>query len=159
MGLQLFGDGSGEGIAVDGERSTCRKAVFLGHLHHEAACRPHLPVEEADGVLFVVVRAEGVRAHHLGEVAGAVGEGFHHWPHFVQGHGDAEVGCGPGGLGPGHAAADDVEWFGHAQGLGSAGAKGKGEHMRSGGQRPPSGWRAAVVRLHFIGSRSLTAFG
>ena len=90
--------------AAKGSRSTARappagRRCFCGHFHDQAACGPHLPVQQADGVLFVVIRAEGVGADHLGEVAGAVGEGADLGPHFVDDDGHAHV-CGlPGGFG------------------------------------------------------------
>jgi hypothetical protein len=123
--FQLGCHGGGEGIAVDGEGATGGKAVFLGHFHHEAACGAHLPMEKADGVLFVVVRAEGVGADHLGKVAGAVGEGADLGPHLVDDDGDARVCSGPGGFGACHATADDVKGFGHGPDLGRIGGKGK----------------------------------
>jgi hypothetical protein len=43
-------------------------------------------MQKAHGVLLVVVRAEGVRADHLGQVAGAMGEGADLGPHLVDHH-------------------------------------------------------------------------
>ena len=80
--------------AAKGSRSTARappagRRCAVGHLHDQPARGAHLPVEKADGVLFVVVRAEGVGADHLGEVAGAVGEGADLGAHLVDDDGDA----------------------------------------------------------------------
>ena len=66
-------------------------------------------MQEADGVLLIIVRTEGIRADHLGQIAGPVGEGADAGAHLVQDDADAMPGRLPGGLGPGHAAADDVE--------------------------------------------------
>ena len=113
MRFQLGGDGSRESIAVDGQRAPSRKPVLLGHFHHQTARCAHFPMDQAHGIALVVVGAEGVRADHLGEVASAVGEGAGLGPHLVQDHGDAKVRGGPGGFGARHAAADDVQGFGH----------------------------------------------
>ena len=77
----------------------------------------HLPVQEADGVLLVVVGAEGVGADELGQGVGLVGGGADRGAHLVQDDGDAHLGGLPGGLGAGEAAADDVDRFGHGRGF------------------------------------------
>ena len=77
----------------------------------------HLPVQEADGVLLVVVGAEGVGADELGQRAGLVGGGAGRRAHLVQDDGDAGLGGLPGGLGSGEAAADDVDGVGHGRGF------------------------------------------
>ena len=77
----------------------------------------HLPVQEADGVLLVVVGAEGVGADELGQGAGLVGGGAGRRAHLVQDDGDAGLGGLPGGLGAGEAAADDVDGVGHGGGI------------------------------------------
>ena len=98
-----------ERLAVDGERAAGRQAVPVGGGDDEAAGGAHLPVQQADGVLLVVVGAEGVRADELGEAAGLVGEGADDGAHLVQDDGNAGLGDLPGGLGAGEAAADDVD--------------------------------------------------
>ena len=103
------GDLGGEGLAVDGERAAGGQAVAVGGGDDQAAGRAHLPVQQADGVLLVVVGAEGVGADELGEAVGLVGEGADDGAHLVQDHGHADRGDLPGGLGAGEAAADDVD--------------------------------------------------
>ncbi len=115
------------GIAVDREGAAGGERVAVGGGDDEAACGAHLPVEEADGVLLVVVRAEGVRADELGQRVGLVREGAGLGAHLVQDDGDAELGGLPGGLGAGEAAADDVDGIGlgHGADLGQSGGEGK----------------------------------
>ena len=69
MRRQLFGDVRREGFAVHGERAAGRQLVALGRLHDERARAAHFLVEQADGVGFGVVGAEGVRADQLGAAA------------------------------------------------------------------------------------------
>ena len=103
----------GEGVPVDGQCAPGGKAVTVGHFHDQPVCGPHFPMQQADGVLFVVIRAEGIGTDHLGQVAGLVGEGADGGAHFVDDHGHAERDGLPGGLGPGHAAADDMDRLCH----------------------------------------------
>lgn len=97
-----------ERIAINGKRATGRKTVLLGHLHDQPTSRAHFPMQQANGVPLMIVRTERVRAHHLGEVAGAVREGAHVGAHFVKHDGHACLSRLPGSLGSGHAAANDV---------------------------------------------------
>jgi hypothetical protein len=64
------GDLGRERLAVDGERAAGGQGVAVGGGHDEAAGRAHLPVQEADGVLLMVVGAEGVGADELREAVG-----------------------------------------------------------------------------------------
>ena len=93
---------------IDGQRTAGRQSVRLGGLQNQAVGGAHFPMQEADGVLFAVVRAEGVGADHLGKVASAVGKGADLGPHFVQHDRHAGLSGLPGGFGACHAAADDV---------------------------------------------------
>jgi hypothetical protein len=117
-----------EGIAVNGERTAGRQAVCLGGRHDQPARLPHLPVQETNGIPFVIVRAEGVRADHLGKVAGAMGEGRDLGAHFMDMDAHAKLGRLPCGLRPGHAATDDVEYLAHGVDLGQP--DGFGKHQR-----------------------------
>jgi len=72
-------------------------------------------VQQADGVLFVIVRAKGIGADHFGQIAGAMGEGGNFGPHLVNNHLHAHVGGLPCCLGPGHAAAYDVQYLFHSR--------------------------------------------
>ena len=107
--LQCGGNRGGKGIAVHGQGAARRQAVLVGGLHDKPTRRAHLPMQQAHGVLFVIIRAEGVGTDHLGQIAGAVGEGFDLGAHFVDHHAHAHPGCLPCGLGPGHAAANDMQ--------------------------------------------------
>ncbi len=129
VGFEAGGDLGGEGHAVDGERAAGGDGVAVGGGDDEAAGLAHLPVQQADGVLLVVVGAEGVGADQLGEAVGLVGEGADDGAHLVQDHRHAGLGDLPGGLGAGEAAADDVD-FAHAHGRGSRPGGGKWEGRR-----------------------------
>ena len=108
MGAEALGDGAGERITIDGQGAARGQAVGVGHFHDQPAGRAHFPMQQAHGVLFVIIRAEGVGAHHLGQVAGAVGEGADRRAHLVDHHVDAHAGGLPRGFRSGHSAADDV---------------------------------------------------
>ena len=86
MRRQPFGDVRREGFAVHGERAAGRKLMALRRLHDERARAAHLLVEQADGVGFGVVGAEGVRADQLGASPGLVRLGHALGPHLVQDH-------------------------------------------------------------------------
>ena len=77
-------------------------------LQDQALGRPHLPMQEPDRVLFMIVGPERVRTDHLGEIAGAMREGALQGAHFVDDDGDAALHGLPSGLRARHAAADDV---------------------------------------------------
>ena len=49
-------------------------------------------IKEADGILLVIIAAKGIGAHHLCQIAGAVGEGFDLWTHFVDHDLHAKIG-------------------------------------------------------------------
>ena len=61
------GDFGGEGFAVDGERRSGRDAVLVGGAHDQRAEIAHFLVEQTDGIVLGIVRAEAVRADHLGQ--------------------------------------------------------------------------------------------
>ena len=103
-----------EGVTVDGEGAARGQAVTVGHRHDQPVSGAHFPMQKADGVLFVVIRAQRVGADHLGQVAGAMGEGAGLGAHFMDHHGHAHIGGLPCSLGPGHAATDDMKCRIHA---------------------------------------------
>ena len=88
----------GEQIAVHGQRTACRQGMGVGHRHDQAIGGAHFPVQQADRILFVVVRAERVRADHFRQIAGLVGERANLGAHFVDHHRNAHVGGLPGGF-------------------------------------------------------------
>jgi hypothetical protein len=72
-------------------------------------CHAHFGVDDADGIVFRVIGAEGVGTDQLGKAVGLVCIGAAHRPHFVQDDRQAAPGDLPGGFGAGQAAADDVD--------------------------------------------------
>ena len=117
VGLEAGGDFRREGDAVDGERAAGGDGVAVGAGDDEAPGGAHLPVQEADGVLLVIVGAEGIAAHELGQRAGLVRGGADAGAHLVQDHRHAHLRRLPGGLRPGEAAADDMDRFAHGAGF------------------------------------------
>ena len=97
-----------ERITIHGQRATGGQAVLLGHLHDQPVSRPHFPMQQAHGVLFVIIRPERVGTDHLGQMAGPMRKGCHLGPHFVDDHLQPHVGGLPGCFRSGHAAADDM---------------------------------------------------
>lgn len=125
MVSQGFRDGLREWVAVYGQRAACWQAMFLGSRHDKPARLPHFPVQETDGIAFVVVRPEGVRTDHFSKIARPVGEGADLGAHFVDLDRHAEPDGLPSGFRPGHAAADDVKCLYHGVALGQWGGFGK----------------------------------
>ena len=70
-------------------------------------------MQQAHGVLFVVIRAKRIGTHHFPQQTGLVGKGPNLGPHFVDNNVDACVCSLPSRFGPGHAAANDVESIAH----------------------------------------------
>ena len=110
VGRQLRRHGGGEGVAVHGQGAACRHLIDVATGHDDRVQRPHLGVQQADGVVFPIVRPEGVGADQFGQAVGLVSVGLHagHAAHLVQDHGHVGLGDLPGGLRAGEAAADDV---------------------------------------------------
>ena len=111
MAQQGVGDIIGEAVAVNRQGAAGRNLVAAGGGHDERAGASHLLVQESDGVLHLVIRAEGVRADEFGQALRLVGVGADGRAHFVQHDRHAGAGGLPGGLRSGHAAADDVDWL------------------------------------------------
>jgi len=111
VGLQLRRYGLGEAVAVDGEGTAGGDLMGIAAGHDEGVQRPHLGVQQADGVVLPVVRAEGVGTDQFRKAVRVVGVGLHarHAAHLVQNHGHAGLGNLPGSLGAGEAAADNVD--------------------------------------------------
>ena len=99
MRRQLFRHLRRKGFAVHGERAAGGKLMALRRLHDEGARAAHLLVEQADGIGFGVVGAEGVRADQFGAAAGLVRLGHALGAHLVQNHARARFGRLPGRLG------------------------------------------------------------
>ena len=70
-------------------------------------------MQQANGILFVVIRAERVGTDHFAQQPGLMGERADSGAHFMQHDLDPPVGGLPGGLGSGHAAADDMKRMCH----------------------------------------------
>ena len=109
FGLQAHGDRLGKADAVDRQRDAGRHLVGIARGHDERAEAAHLLVQQADGVVRRVVRAERVGADQLRQAARDVRLGGAHGTHLVQDNRRTGAGDLPGRLGPGEAAADNVD--------------------------------------------------
>ena len=108
LGGKRRADRSGETFPVDGERAARRHAMGVGGAHDERAATPHLRVQQADGVVLGVVRAEGIGADELGEAVGDMRRGAAVWAHLHEHHRDAGARELPRRLASGQATADDM---------------------------------------------------
>ena len=77
----------------------------------EAITAAHFLMKQADGVQFMIVRPEGVRADKFCQTVGLVRRRTFHAAHFVKNNGYAERCRLPGCFASGHAAADNVNGF------------------------------------------------
>src|SRR3546814_19524657 len=60
-------DAAREEVAIDREGGARGNFRGVGLAHDDRAERPHLAVEQTDGIAVAIVAAEAVRAEHLGE--------------------------------------------------------------------------------------------
>lgn len=98
MGCQLGGDCFGKRVTVHGQRTACGQLVLFGSGHDDPACRAHFPMQQPNGILFVIIRAEGIGTDHFRQMPRAVGKSGNLWPHFMDDDLDAKVRGLPGGL-------------------------------------------------------------
>ncbi|MCY1556868.1 hypothetical protein D9M68_936650 [compost metagenome] len=111
MALDRRGDGSREAVPIDGQRTASRQFVLVGRAHDDRAAAAHFFMQEANGVMLVVVRAEAVGTNQFGETVGAVRVGGAHRTHFVNDDLGAGLSRLPCGLGAGETAANDMNGF------------------------------------------------
>ncbi|MNQ91712.1 hypothetical protein D3C85_1071060 [compost metagenome] len=121
MSFQLGRHGLRKAVAIDRQGAARRDLMGVAAFHDDRAERAHLGVQQADGVVFPVVRTEGVGADQFGQAIRLVRVGLdaRHAAHFMQDDGHAGLGDLPGGFGAGEAAADDVHRGGDGLGSGS----------------------------------------
>ena len=111
MGANRLGHPGGEAVAIDRESGTGRHGGRLGDAQDERSQPAHLLLQEADGGIQGGI-AEGVGAHQLGELPGAMRLRRALRPHLDEPHLAAGMGGVPGGLAARQTAAD------HRQGAG-----------------------------------------
>ena len=104
------GDGSGEAVAVNGQRPAGRDLVGIGRAQDQRPERPHFLVQQADGVAVGIVRAERIRADELGEIPALMRLRAAHGPHLVENDRMAALGDLPGGSDP--ARPPPTIWMG-----------------------------------------------
>ena len=109
MRAQSGGHGGGKRIAIHSQGTTGGQGVGVGHVHDQPVGVAHFPMQQPDGVLFTIVRAEGIGADHFRQIAGLVSKSGDLGAHFVNDDAHAGLCRLPGRFGPGHAAADDME--------------------------------------------------
>ena len=101
-------DGRGKSVAVHGERAARRQLVRVGRAQDQRSRAAHFLVQEADGVVLPIVRAERIGAHELGQPRRPVRRRHACGAHLVQHHARARVRRLPGRLAPREPAADDM---------------------------------------------------
>ena len=112
-----------EHLAIDRQRRSGRHAGLFRSRHDQRTALAHLVMEQANRVLFVIVRAQRVRADQLGQPIGLVRGGA--LPalvgggaaHLRQAHPPPAPRELPGRLGAGETAADDMDVVGHGGAL------------------------------------------
>ena len=103
----------GEHIAIHSHGRPGRHTGFLASTHHKAVELAHLVMQQADGILRIVVGTEAVRTDQFGEPVGLVrGGGVPATAHFGQSHAEAALRELPRRLAPRETAADDVDIMG-----------------------------------------------
>ena len=70
---QSLSHARGKMIAVDGQRGTGRKAMFVTGSDDDRVELAHFLMEQADGIFFRVIGAKAVRTDQLGQAIGLVG--------------------------------------------------------------------------------------
>src|SRR3546814_20198856 len=92
-------DAAREEVAIDREGGARGNFRGVGLAHDDRAERPHLAVEQTDGIAVAIVAAEAVRADHLGErVALLRGRPVAAAAHFGEAHAIPPLGALPSRL-------------------------------------------------------------
>ena len=113
VGAQGIRDRLGKRIAVHGQGAACRQAMAVGGGHDQPARKAHFPMQQTHSILFIIVGSERVGTYHFAKQSGAMGKGADLWAHLVDHDVDTGICSLPRGLGTGHAATDDVQFFCH----------------------------------------------
>ena len=109
------GDRLRETVAIDRQRRAGGHPRGIGGGQDQRPQRAHLGVQQPDGVMLGIVRAEAVRADQLGELVGVVRVGAVNAAHLVKHDGNAGARQLPCGFAASKAAADDVDGIVHAK--------------------------------------------
>jgi hypothetical protein len=110
--LERRGYGRGESLAVDGQGPAGGHLIGVGRAHDQRAEAAHLLMQEADGGLFVVVGAKGIRADQLCQPIRLVRIGRAQRAHLMQRNRQAPLRDLPRRLRPRQPAADNMDhWF------------------------------------------------
>ncbi len=103
-------------IAVDRQGRSGRHPRLGRRRHDQRIELAHLVMQQANGVLLVIVRAERVGTDQFGQARGLVRRGhLAAAAHFRKAHLQPALGELPGGFAAGHAAADNVNVICHAR--------------------------------------------
>ncbi len=112
VGFQGASHRGGKAVAIDRQRAAGGNLIGVGSAHDQRAEAAHLRVQQADGVVLGVVRAERVGTHQFGQPLGPMGVGHPYRSHFVQHHTAAGIGHLPGGFRASKAGANDMDGVG-----------------------------------------------
>ncbi len=99
-----------EDVAVHGHGRSGRHACNFARAHDERIQISHLVMQQADGILLVIVGAEGIGAHEFGETIRLVSvRRFAGSAHFRQAYLEAAPRQLPRRFAAGETAADDMD--------------------------------------------------
>jgi hypothetical protein len=108
MAGECGGNRCGKSVAVDRKRAAGGHLVCIRGVHDDRSEPAHFGVQEADGVVFMIVGTKRIRTNQLGITVGFVDGCRTQRPHFMQDDRNAGLRQLPGRLGPGEAAPDDM---------------------------------------------------
>ena len=88
----------------------------IGTANDQRSGTAHFIMDQADCVIFPVVRPKRVGTNQFGTFVGVMGVGWAGRPHFMQDDRNAGLGQLPGGFATGKTGADDMDGFDRAHG-------------------------------------------
>ena len=110
VGLDLLGNGGGEGVTVYRQGASRLHPVLIGAGHDEGVAAAQLLLQQSHRVLQLI-GAQGVGAHQLSKIGAVVGRSHFVGFHLMQAHRDAPVGQLPGRLASCEASSNDNNRF------------------------------------------------
>ena len=111
MVFDSLGDRGRKTVPINAQCAASRDLVLVGTRHDYRIAAPHLFVQQADGVVLMVVRAEAIGTDQLGQAVGLVRVSAAHGSHFMQNDLCASLRCLPCCFRAGKTAADDMNRF------------------------------------------------
>src|SRR5690606_30482141 len=104
-------DGLREPVPVHRQSAPSGNLVLVAAGHDDRVHLPHFPMDQTDGVVLAVVRAEGVGTDQFGAILSLVGIRLGQGSHLVQHHGNPGMGDLPCRFRTGEACTDNMDGF------------------------------------------------